>query len=256
LPAGADIRETAQLASYADVFARDFNAGKWICLSPCRKPVIAAVAGYALGGGCELAMMCDFILTADNARFGQLEVNVGISPGGGGTQRLPRFICKSQAMEMCLAGRIIDAAETERAGLVARVVPVAELVDEAVRTAARIASLSRPLTMMIKECVNRAYESALAEGLLFERRTFHAAFSLHDRMEGMNAFAEKRPARFTNTGRSLIDARTAESWRSLTHRCGGSERTQRRAARAVELLAIESSPSLRCPRHHRKSGLL
>ncbi len=197
--AGADIREMAQLASYAEVFAQDFNAGNWIRLSTCRKPVIAAVAGHALGGGCELAMMCDFILAAENARFGQLEVTVGIPPGGGGTQRLPRFIGKSKAMEMCLTGRIMDAAEAERAGLVARVIPVADLVDEAVRTAAKIASLSRPVTMMIKECVNRAYEGALAEGLLFERRALHAAFSLQDRKEGMNAFAEKRPARFTNS---------------------------------------------------------
>jgi len=144
-------------------------------------------------------MMCDFILAAENAKFGQLEVTVGIPPGGGGTQRLPRFIGKSKAVEMCLTGRIMDASEAERAGLVARVVPVAELVDEAVRAADKIAGLSRPVTMMIKECVNRAYESALAEGLLFERRALHAAFSLHDQKEGMSAFVEKRPARFTNS---------------------------------------------------------
>jgi enoyl-CoA hydratase len=197
--AGADIKEMAKLTSYAQVFAQDFNAGNSVRLSTCRKPVVAAVAGYALGGGCELAMMCDFILAADNAKFGQLEVTVGIPPGGGGTQRLPRYIGKSKAMEMCLTGRIMDAAEAERAGLVARVLPVSELVNEAIRTVARIANLSRPVTMMIKECVNRAYEGALAEGLLFERRALHAAFSLHDRKEGMNAFIEKRSAKFTNS---------------------------------------------------------
>jgi enoyl-CoA hydratase len=197
--AGADIKEMAKLTSYAQVFAQDFNAGNSVRLSTCRKPVVAAVAGYALGGGCELAMMCDFILAADNAKFGQLEVTVGIPPGGGGTQRLPRYIGKSKAMETCLTGRIMDAAEAERAGLVARVLPVSELVNEAIRTVARIANLSRPVTMMIKECVNRAYEGALAEGLLFERRALHAAFSLHDRKEGMNAFIEKRSAKFTNS---------------------------------------------------------
>ncbi len=197
--AGADIKEMAQLTSYAQVFAQDFNAGNWIRLSTCRKPVVAAVAGYALGGGCELAMMCDFILAGDNAKFGQLEVTVGIPPGGGGTQRLPRYIGKSKAMEMCLTGRIMDATEAERAGLVARIVPVSELVDEAIRTVAQITRLSRPVTMTIKECVNRAYESALAEGLLFERRALHAAFSLKDQKEGMSAFIEKRPPKFTNS---------------------------------------------------------
>jgi enoyl-CoA hydratase len=196
--AGADVKEMVQLTSYAQVFGQDFNAGNWVRLSTCRKPVVAAVAGYALGGGCELAMMCDFILAADNAKFGQLEVTVGIPPGGGGTQRLPRYIGKSKAMEMCLTGRIMDAAEAERAGLVARIVPVSELVDESIRTVTRIASLSRPVTMTIKECVNRAYESALAEGLLFERRALHAAFSLHDRKEGMNAFIEKRSPEYKN----------------------------------------------------------
>jgi enoyl-CoA hydratase len=196
--AGADVKEMAQLNSYAEVFAQDFNAGNWIRLASCRKPIVAAVAGYAFGGGCELAMMCDFILAADNAKFAQLEVTVGIPPGAGGTQRLPRYIGKSKAMEMCLTGRIMDALEAERAGLVARVVPVAELVDDAIRTVARIASLSRPVTMAIKECVHRAYESALAEGLLFERRALHAAFSLQDRKEGMNAFVEKRSAKYVN----------------------------------------------------------
>jgi enoyl-CoA hydratase len=196
--AGADVKEMAQLTSYTQVFMQDLNAGNWLRLSTCRKPVVAAVAGYALGGGCELAMMCDFILAADNAKFGQLEVTVGIPPGGGGTQRLPRYIGKSKAMEMCLTGRIMDAAEAERAGLVARIVPLPELVGEAINTVTRIANLSRPVTMMIKECVNRAYESALAEGLLFERRALHAAFSLHDRKEGMDAFIEKRPAKYIN----------------------------------------------------------
>jgi enoyl-CoA hydratase len=196
--AGADIKEMAQFTSFAEVFAQDFNAGNWLRLSTCRKPVVAAVAGYALGGGCELAMMCDFILAADNAKFGQLEVTVAIPPGGGGTQRLPRYIGKSKAMEMCLTGRIMDALEAERAGLVARVLPVSDLVDEAIRTMTKITDLSRPATMIIKECVNRAYESALAEGLLFERRALHAAFSLHDQKEGMNAFIEKRPPKFEN----------------------------------------------------------
>lgn len=197
--AGADIKEMAELTSFAQVFAQDFNAGDWLRLTTCRKPTIAAVAGYALGGGCELAMMCDFILAADNAHFGQLEVTVGITPGGGGTQRLTRFVGKSKAMEMYLSGRLMDAAEAERAGLVSRVVPVANLVDEAIRTAARIASLSAPVIAMIKECVNRAYETSLAEGLLFERRALHATFSLHDRKEGMAAFVEKRPPIFSNS---------------------------------------------------------
>jgi len=190
---GADIGEMTALESFTQVFLEDFNAGDWIRLASCRKPTIAAVAGYAFGGGCELAMMCDFILAADTAKFGQLEVTVGIPPGGGGTQRLARFIGKSKAMEMCLSGRIIDASEAERAGLVSRIVPASELVAEAVRTAVKIAKLSLPVVMMIKECVNRAYETPLSEGLLFERRSLHAAFGLEDRKEGMTAFAEKRP---------------------------------------------------------------
>jgi enoyl-CoA hydratase len=196
--AGADIKEMAELHSFAEVFLQDFNAGDWLRITTCRKPVIAAVAGYALGGGCELAMMCDFILAAENAKFGQLEVTVGITPGGGGTQRLTRFVGKSKAMEMCLSGRMMDAAEAERAGLVSRIVPAAELVGEAIRVAARIAGLSRPVVMMIKECVNRAYETSLAEGLLFERRATHASFSLDDQREGMTAFAEKRKPAFEN----------------------------------------------------------
>jgi enoyl-CoA hydratase len=190
---GADIGEMAALESFIEVYRADFNAGDGIRLASCRKPTIAAVAGCAFGGGCELAMMCDFILAADNAKFGQFEVTVGIPPGGGGTQRLARFIGKSKAMEMCLSGRIIDASEAERAGLVSRVVQANELVAEALRTALKIAKFSLPVVTMIKECVNRAYETPLSEGLLFERRSLHAAFALEDRKEGMTAFAEKGP---------------------------------------------------------------
>jgi enoyl-CoA hydratase len=196
--AGADIKEMATLESFAQAYLADFNGGDWLRLATCRKPTVAAVAGHALGGGCELAMMCDFILAADTAQFGQLEVTVGLVPGGGGTQRLARFVGKSKAMEMCLSGRIMDAAEAERTGLVSRVVPQCELVQEAIRTAAGIARLSRPLVMMIKDCVNRAYESPLSDGLLFERRTIQACFALEDRKEGMAAFIEKRAPIFEN----------------------------------------------------------
>ena len=196
--AGADIGEMSSLGGFNEVFMEDFNGGDWLRISTCRKPVIAAVAGHALGGGCELAMMCDFILAADTARFGQLEVTVGIPPGGGGTQRLARFVGKSKAMEMCLTGRVMDAAEAERAGLASRVIPAADLVTEAIHVATLAASRSRPVVMMIKECVNRAYETSLAEGLLFERRALHAAFSLGDRKEGMVAFIEKRSPAFSN----------------------------------------------------------
>ena len=196
--AGADIGEMKALESTVQVYLQDFNAGDWLRLSSCRKPTIAAVAGYALGGGCELAMMCDIILAAESAKFGQLEVTVGLAPGGGGTQRLTRLVGKSKAMEMCLSGRLMDAAEAERAGLVSRVVPSAGLVEEAIRTAAAIAKLSRPVVMMIKECVNRAYETPLSEGLLFERRACHATFGLKDRVEGMEAFLEKRNPVFMN----------------------------------------------------------
>jgi enoyl-CoA hydratase len=195
--AGADIREMAELESFAQVY-QDFNAGDWLRLASCRKPTIAAVAGYALGGGCELAMMCDIILAAESARFGQLEVTVGLVPGGGGTQRLTRVVGKSKAMEMCLAGRLMDASEAERAGLVSRVVSSDKLMDEALQAATRIAALSRPIVMMIKECIGRAYETSLSEGLLFERRASHATFGLDDRREGMAAFIEKRAPRFTN----------------------------------------------------------
>jgi enoyl-CoA hydratase len=195
--AGADLKEMAGY-DYMDVYLGGFISEKWQRVATCRKPVIAAVAGFALGGGCELAMMCDFILAADTAKFGQPEVTVGTIPGAGGTQRLTRFVGKSKAMEMCLTGRLMDAAEAERAGLVSRVVPAAELISEAVKTAAKIAALSRPIVFMAKEAVNRAYETTLAEGILFERRVFHATFALDDRKEGMDAFAEKRPPVFRN----------------------------------------------------------
>ena len=160
-----------------------------------RKPIIAAVAGYALGGGCELAMMCDFIIAADNAKFGQPEINLGVMPGMGGSQRLTRFVGKSKAMDMCLTGRMMDAAEAERAGLVSRVVPAAKLLEEALKAAAKIAEFSLPAVMMAKETVNRSYETTLAEGLRFERRLFHSMFALEDQKEGMAAFIEKRKAR-------------------------------------------------------------
>ncbi len=196
--AGADIKEMAQIDSFAQAYLIDFNGGDWVRLVSCRKPTIAAVAGYALGGGCEIALMCDFILAANTAKFGQLEVTVGLVPGGGGTQRLARFIGKSKAMEMCITGRMMDAAEAERSGLVSRIIPAGELVAEALKTAAHIARLSRPIVMMIKDCVNHAYDSPLTEGLKFERRMEQAAFSLEDRREGMAAFIEKRTAAYTN----------------------------------------------------------
>jgi enoyl-CoA hydratase len=195
--AGADIKEM-KTKSYMDVYMSDFITAEWERISRCRKPVIAAVAGYALGGGCELAMMCDFILAADNAKFGQPEINLGIIPGAGGTQRLPRSVGKSKAMEMALLGqsRMMDAAEAERCGLVSRIVPLNELVEEAIATAKKIADLSQPIVMMAKESVNRAYETTLHEGIRFERRLFHSAFSTEDQKEGMSAFAEKRKPAF------------------------------------------------------------
>ena len=193
--AGADIKEM-QSKSYMDVYKEDFITVNWERLSQCRKPVIAAVAGYALGGGCEFAMMCDFILAAENAKFGQPEILIGTIPGAGGTQRLPRFIGKAKAMEMALTGRMMDAEEAERAGLVSRIVPANELVDVAVATAQKIANLSHPIVMLAKESVNRAYETTLAEGIRFERRVFHSTFSTEDQKEGMSAFAEKRTAEF------------------------------------------------------------
>ncbi|MFN8759178.1 MAG: enoyl-CoA hydratase [Tagaea sp.] len=195
--AGADIKEMAS-KSYMDVYLADFITQGWERVTTCRKPIVAAVAGYALGGGCEMAMMCDFILAADTARFGQPEITIGTIPGAGGTQRLTRFVGKSKAMEMCLTGRMMDAAEAERAGLVSRVVPAAELMDEAIKTAAKIAGLSRPIVMMAKEAVNRAYETTLSEGVKFERRVFHATFATDDQKEGMAAFAEKRPPQWKN----------------------------------------------------------
>ncbi|MCA0034197.1 MULTISPECIES: enoyl-CoA hydratase [unclassified Mesorhizobium] len=194
--AGADIKEM-QAISYVDAYSQDFFAG-WEEFTRVRKPVIAAVAGYALGGGCELAMMCDFIIAADTAKFGQPEITLGVIPGMGGSQRLTRFVGKSKAMDMCLTGRMMDAAEAERSGLVSRVVPAGELVEEAVKAAAKIADFSLPSVMMAKEAVNRAYETTLAEGLRFERRLFHSLFALEDQKEGMAAFAEKRKPNFTN----------------------------------------------------------
>ncbi|TVR62808.1 MAG: enoyl-CoA hydratase [Candidatus Competibacteraceae bacterium] len=193
--AGADIKGMKDY-SYMDAYQGNFITRNWERTSRCRKPVIAAVAGYALGGGCELAMMCDFILAADTAKFGQPEIKLGILPGAGGTQRLTRLIGKSKAMDLCLTGRMMDAAEAERAGLVSRIVPVAELIEEAVKTAQTIAGHSLPAVMMTKECINRSYETTLAEGLLFERRTFHAVFATEDQKEGMEAFAGKREPAF------------------------------------------------------------
>ena len=195
--AGADIKAMKDW-SFMDVYRADFITTNWEDVTRCRKPVIAAVAGYALGGGCELAMMCDFILAADTARFGQPEITIGTIPGAGGTQRLPRFAGKSKAMEMCLTARLMDAAEAERCGLVSRVVPAAELIDEALKTAAKIAELSLPAVMMAKEAVNRAFETTLAEGVRFERRLFHATFASADQKEGMAAFADKRKPDFRN----------------------------------------------------------
>ena len=193
--AGADIKEMAP-QSYMDVFKGDLFAAFEHAVSAFRKPLIAAVAGHALGGGCELAMLCDFIIAADNAKFGQPEINLGVMPGIGGSQRLTRFVGKSKAMDMCLTGRTMDAAEAERSGLVSRVVPVEALLDEALKAAEKIAGQSLPIAMMTKESVNRAYETTLAEGVRFERRLFHAMFATLDQKEGMAAFVEKRRAAF------------------------------------------------------------
>ena len=193
--AGADIKEMAS-KTYMDAYLQDFITIGWQRVTTCRKPIIAAVAGYALGGGCEMAMMCDFILAADNAKFGQPEILLGTIPGSGGTQRLTRFVGKSKAMEMVLSGRNMDAQEAERCGLVSRVLPLAELLPEAIKVAEKIAGLSRPVVMMAKECVNRSYETSLAEGILFERRVFHSTFATEDQKEGMAAFVDKRKAEF------------------------------------------------------------
>ena len=197
--AGADIAAMAHY-TYMDVYRNEYITRNWETIRRVRKPVIAAVAGFALGGGCELAMMCDFIIAADNARFGQPEINLAIIPGAGGTQRLPRFVGKSKAMEMVLLGqaRMMDAAEAERVGLVSRVVPGAELMNEAIKAAGKICELSLPVVMMAKESVNRAFETTLAEGVRFERRLFHSGFAVEDQKEGMAAFVEKRKPVFRN----------------------------------------------------------
>jgi enoyl-CoA hydratase len=194
--AGADIKEM-QDRSYTDMYSSDWFSA-WERLVAVRTPIIAAVAGFALGGGCELAMMCDIILAADTAKFGQPEIKLGVMPGAGGTQRLTRIVGKAKAMEMCLTGRMMDAAEAERSGLVSRVVPAADLMDEALKTAETIASMSLPIAMMTKESVNRAYETTLAEGIRFERRVFHAMFATADQKEGMGAFVDKRKPEFKN----------------------------------------------------------
>ena len=194
--AGADIREMQSLG-YVDVFMNDFVA-RWERLAATRKPVVAAVAGFALGGGCELALMCDLVIAADNAKFGQPEITLGLMPGAGGTQRLARSIGKAKTMDMVLTGRMIDAVEAERIGLVSRVVPAAELVETALAAARTIAGLSRPAVLMTKEAVNRAFESPLADGIRTERRLFHSLFATEDAREGMAAFLDKRPARFRN----------------------------------------------------------
>jgi len=187
-----------QAKSFVDAYRDDFITRNWERAAKCRKPVVAAVAGYALGGGCELAMMCDFIIAADTAKFGQPEITLGVLPGAGGTQRLTRLVGKSKAMEMCLTGRMMDAEEAERAGLVSRIVPADDLLDEAIKVATEISELSLPAVMMVKEAVNRAYETTLAEGIRFERRLFHSSFATEDKSEGMAAFIEKRKPRFTH----------------------------------------------------------
>ena len=192
--AGADIKEM-QDKTFIDVVRNDFIA-PWERVTRCRKPVIAAVAGYALGGGCELAMMCDIIIAADTAKFGQPEITIGTIPGSGGTQRLTRAVGKAKAMEMILTGRMMDAEEAERAGLVSRVVPAADVVDEAIKVAGRVADMSAPVVAMAKEAINRVFEVTLAEGVRFERRLFQSTFATEDRAEGMAAFVEKRQPTF------------------------------------------------------------
>jgi enoyl-CoA hydratase len=193
--AGADIKGFAPL-NYAEAYGHDIITRNWERVVRCRKPVIAAVAGYALGGGCEFAMMCDFIICADNAKFGQPEITIGVSPGAGGSQRLTRFVGKSKAMEMILTGRMMDAAEAERSGLVSRVVPLASLMDEALKVAQKIAEMPPIAVMINKEMVNAAYETTLTEGVKFERRLFHSLFAFEDQKEGMKAFVEKRKPDF------------------------------------------------------------
>jgi enoyl-CoA hydratase len=194
--AGADIKEMAD-KTFGEAFSQNFVAS-WDRVAHCRKPTIAAVAGFALGGGCELAMHCDMIFAADNAKFGQPEITLGVIPGIGGTQRLTRAVGKAKAMDLCLTGRRMDAAEAERSGLVARVIPLADLMTETMKAAETIASMSLPALMLAKEAINRAFETTLAEGVVFERRAFHALFATEDQKEGMAAFIAKRPAKFKN----------------------------------------------------------
>ena len=193
--AGADIGAMATY-SFADVYGQDFITRNWETIRGVRKPVIAAVSGFALGGGCELAMMCDFIIAADNAKFGQPEIKLGIIPGAGGTQRLPRAVGKAKAMDLVLTGRMMDATEAERAGLVSRVVPLDKLMDETLGAALTICGMGLPSVMAAKEAVNRAFEGGLSDGVMFERRLFHALFATEDQKEGMDAFVNKRPAVF------------------------------------------------------------
>jgi enoyl-CoA hydratase len=195
--AGADIGAMASY-TFADAYGQDYITRNWETIRSIRKPVIAAVSGFALGGGCELAMMCDFIIAADNAKFGQPEIKLGIIPGAGGTQRLPRAVGKSKAMDMCLTARMMDATEAERAGLVSRVVPLDKLMEEALGAALLIADMPRMAAIAAKESVNRAFESGLSDGVMFERRLFHALFSTADQKEGMDAFVNKRKPQFTN----------------------------------------------------------
>ena len=195
--AGADIKEMREM-SYMEAYYKDFITANWERAARCRKPLIAAVNGYALGGGCELAMMCDFILAGDNAKFGQPEITIGVSPGAGGTQRLTRFAGKSKAMEMCLTGRMMTAEEAERCGLVSRIVASDELVEEAKSVARKIVSMPRAAAMLTKEMVNAAYETPLSQGIMFERRLFHSLFATEDQKEGMDAFVEKRTPHFKN----------------------------------------------------------
>ena len=195
--AGADIKEMAE-KTYIEAYAQDFITSGWERVAQCRKPVIAAVAGFALGGGCEVAMMCDIVIAAENARFGQPEINLGTIPGAGVTQRQARSIGRAKTMDLCLTGRMMDAAEAERAGLVSRIVPADKLLAEAIAVATRIAELSQPTLMMVKESVNRAFETTLAEGVRFERRLFHSTFATEDQKEGMAAFIAKRKPAFRN----------------------------------------------------------
>ncbi|HXY89851.1 MAG TPA: enoyl-CoA hydratase-related protein, partial [Xanthobacteraceae bacterium] len=192
--AGADIK-LMQPLTYPETYLEDFVA-PWERIARCRKPIVAAVAGYALGGGCELVMMCDIVIAADNAQFGQPEIKLGVMPGIGGTQRLPRAIGKAKAMDLCLTGRLMDAAEAERAGLVSRVVPLVSLIEEALKAAEAVAAMSLPIVMMTKESVNQAYETMLAAGIRFERRLFQSMFAVADQKEGMSAFIAKRPPGF------------------------------------------------------------